>query len=172
MKTIKKITIICCLLFFQVTAIAQITPSVYVGGGLNTNLGGRIGIGTEVQYKNISVNAAIGGSFFQKPENHEYVGDNPYLGFDVGVKYYFYKGLFGGVNYGVLGKDHDTTEVPNVYNVENCYGFSFTVGYKLTFLKRFYGMTYLGITSREEVNRFFGAIFPRFGLILGYNLIF
>ena len=49
------IALLCCF-----SAKAQITPSVYAGLGNYTNLGGMVGIGTEIQYKFVSVNAAIG----------------------------------------------------------------------------------------------------------------
>ena len=168
MKHIITMTVLLCL---QVATFAQITPSVYAGIGLSTNLGGKVGIGTEVQYKKFSANAAIGGSDFRGSKSVEYVGDNPVLGFDVGLKYYIYRGLFGGVNYGVLFKDHDTTETPNVMKVENRYGFSFTLGYKLPFNKSLYGMTYIGTTSEKDANHFFNAFLPVFGFIIGYNFI-
>ena len=90
------IALLCCF-----SAKAQITPSVYAGLGNYTNLGGMFGIGTEIQYKFVSVNAAIGydgcnQAFFHKGHyaGMERVGDNPFIGFDVGVKCYFYKGFF------------------------------------------------------------------------------
>ena len=52
---IMAIALLCCG-----SAKAQITPSVYAGFGNYTNLGGMVGIGTEIRYKFISVNAAIG----------------------------------------------------------------------------------------------------------------
>lgn len=164
MKRIITITVLLCL---QVAAFAQITPSVYVGAGLFTNLGGVLGVGTEFRYKNFSVNAAIGGSDFLDYKD-EIVGDVPILGFDVGVKYYFYKGLFGGVNYGLLGRDYSTNHY--VVKIENIYDFSFIVGYKLPFNKRFYGMAYIGSTLNEDFNWHFNLFVPHFGLIIGYNL--
>ena len=47
-------------LLFSLQTMAQIKPSVYAGFGNYTNLGGMVGIGTEIQYKFVSVNAAIG----------------------------------------------------------------------------------------------------------------
>ena len=110
MKTcrIKKVLLALALVLMgSYGAMAQIKPSVYVGCGNYTNLGGTVGIGTEIQYKFVSVNAAIGYDHCNQTFSHkgyyagkERVGDNPFIGFDVGVKYYFYKGFFGGVNYG------------------------------------------------------------------------
>ena len=156
-------------------AKAQITPSVYAGWGNYTNLGGTVGIGTEIRYKFISANAAIGYDYCNGAFNKgtymdmETVGDNPFLGFDVGLKCYFIKGFCGGVNYGLLGK-HCLKETQERVKVDNFYGFSFTLGYKWTFYKGLYGMTYLGTTSSKEANHWFlGGAEPRLGLILGYN---
>ena len=156
-------------------AMAQIKPSVYAGWGNYTNLGGTVGIGTEIRYKFISVNAAIGHEYcngaFSKGtyKNMEPVGDNPFLGFDVGLKCYFIKGFFGGVNYGLLGK-HCLKETQERVKVDNFYGFSFTLGYKWDFFKGLYGTAYMGTTSSKEANQwFFGGAEPRLGLILGYN---
>lgn len=148
---------------------AQITPSVYLGMGGFTNLGGGIGVGTEVQYKSISANAAIGAAYFRGSHEKEYVGDNPYFGYDFGLKCYVYKGLFCGVNYGVLLKDH-IAESPNVTRVENRKGFTFSLGYKMPFLNSFYGLAYIGLTSDEYANRFFNSVMPRIGFILGRNI--
>lgn len=149
-------------------AMAQITPSVYLGVGGFTNLGGGIGVGTEVQYKSISANAAIGAAYFRGSHEKEYVGDNPYFGYDFGLKCYVYKGLFGGVNYGVLLKDH-IAESPDVTRVENRKGFTFSLGYKMPFQNSFYGLAYIGLTSDEYANRFFNSVMPRIGLIIGRN---
>ena len=141
-------------------AIAQITPSVYAGMGNYTNLGGTVGIGTEIRYKFISANAAM-----------EIVGSNPWLGFDVGVKGYVYKGLFCGVNYGVLGK-YRYMETQDRVRVRDLYGFSFTAGYKWNFYKGIYGMAYAGWTSNKDANNFFGdfgGYLPRMGITLGYD---
>jgi len=147
---------IIALMCLQVPALAQFTPSVYVGSGLFTNLGGVIGIGTEVQYKIFSANVATGASYFDR-DNANYIGYSHFLGYDVGMKCYFYKGLFCGVNYGLL------------YKTRN--GFTFSLGYRQTISKRFYCMTYIGITSDKAGNRFFNLVVPRCGFIIGYNFI-
>lgn len=156
-------------------AMAQIKPSVYVGWGNYTNLGGTVGIGTEIRYKFISANAAIGHDYCNGAfktgsyKDMEPVGDNPFWGFDVGLKCYFIKGFFGGVNYSLLGK-RCLKETQERVKVDNFYGFSFTLGYKWDFYKGLYGMTYLGTTSSKEANHWFlGGAAPRLGLILGYN---
>ena len=154
-------------------AMAQIKPSVYVGWGNYTNLGGTIGIGTEIRYKFISVNAAIGTIYYPSKvfENLEIVGGNPWFGFDFGVKGYVYKGLFAGVNYGVLGK-YRYMETQDRVRVRNLYGFSFTAGYKWHYYKGIYGMAYTGWTSSKKANNWlgeFGGVEPRFGIQLGYD---
>ena len=153
-------------------AMAQITPSVYVGIGNYTNLGGTVGIGTEIRYKFVSVNAAIGTAYYHGTfDGLEIVGSNPWLGFDVGMKGYVYKGLFAGVNYGVLGKTR-YMETQDRVRVRNLYGFSFTAGYKWHYYKGIYGMAYAGWTSSKKANNWlgeFGGIEPRFGIQLGYD---
>jgi hypothetical protein len=167
--------LLCCL-----SAKAQITPSVYAGLGNYTHLGGMVGIGAEIQYKCISVNAAIGYDhcnmvFSQKGyyAGKDRVGDNPFIGFDVGVKYYFYKGFFGGVNYGLLGK-YCLEETSERVRVDNIYDFSFTLGYRWHYYKGLYGMAWMGATSNKEANRFVfvfdsRSFMPRAGLIIGYE---
>ena len=172
---IMAIALLCCG-----SAKAQITPSVYVGLGNYTNVGGMVGIGTEIQYKLIPVNAAIGfdgcnQAFFRKGyyAGKERVGDNPFFGFDVGVKCYFYKGFFGGVNYGLLGK-YCLEETAERVRVDNFYDFSFTLGYKWHYYKGLYGMAWLGVTSNKDANQFVfifdsRSFIPRAGLIIGYE---
>lgn len=159
------------ILFFGITLslFSQITPSVYTGSGLGTNLGGLVGIGTEVRYKCISANAAIGGSYFFGYENFKLTGDHPNLGFDVGVKCYVFKGLFVGVNYGVVDKHHYQTEEKGVRKVEDVKAFSFTIGHKQNIYKGLYGMAYVGTTNMREANVVLDRYYPRFGILLGYD---
>ena len=160
------------LLCFQVAAFAQITTSVYTGVGLSTFFGGRTGVGFDFQYKQLSANAAIGIASINNFRTAKcYLGNNPNFGFDVGLKYFVYKGLFCGLNYGVLLKEYYSTNNPNVWNVKNRYGFSFVMGYKWHFDKRVYGITYMGTTSEKDVQRFFNLYIPVFGFIIGYNFI-
>lgn len=165
------------ILMGSLSAMAQIKPSVYVGAGNYTNLGGTVGIGTEVRYQFLSVSAAIGNTIYGKAfyekafEGMEIVSGNPWLGFDFGLKGYVYKGLFAGVNYGVLGKTR-YMETQDRVRIGNLYGFSFTVGYKWHYYKGIYGMVYAGTTSSKKANSWlgeFGGIEPRFGLQLGYD---
>ena len=154
-------------------AKAQIKPSLYIGWGNYTNLGGTIGIGAEVRYKFLSANAAIGTIYYPKKafEGLEIVSGNPWLGFDFGLKGYVYKGLFAGVNYGVLGK-YRYMETQDRVRVRNLYGFSFTVGYKWHYYKGIFGTAYAGWTSSKDANNFlgdFGGYIPRVGLTLGYD---
>ena len=153
-------------------AKAQITPSVYVGVGNYTNLGGTIGIGTEIRYKFISANAAIGTAYYNGIfDGLEIEGGNPWFGYDFGLKGYIYKGLFAGVNYGVLGK-YRYMETQYRVRVRNLNGFSFTVGYKWHYYKGIYGMAYAGWTSSKDANNFLGDLGgyqPRMGITLGYD---
>ena len=176
MKTMnlkKRILITLSLAFLSCfEAKAQITPSVYAGWGNYTNLGGTIGIGAEIRYKFISANAAVGTVYnYGAFDGLEIVSGNPWLGFDVGLKCYVFKGLFAGVNYGVLGK-YRYMETQDRVRVRNLNGFSFTLGYKWNFYKGFYGLVYAGATSSKDANNFLGELGgkqPRFGILLGYD---
>lgn len=160
------------ILMGSLSAKAQITPSVYAGWGNYTNLGGTVGIGTELRYKFISVNAAIGTAYtYRAFDGLEIVSGNPWLGFDVGLKGYVYKGLFVGVNYGVLGK-YRYMETQNRVRVRDLCGFSFTAGYKWNFYKGLYGTIYAGTTSSKDANNFLGDLEGRqlrAGILLGYD---
>ncbi len=170
---IMAIAMLCCS-----SAKAQITPSVYAGLGNYTNLGGMVGIGTEIKYKFVSVNAAIGYDHCNQVFSHYYagmerVGDNPFVGYDIGVKCYFYKGFFGGVNYGLLGKNC-LQETEERVRVDNFYDFSFTLGYRWHYYKGLYGMAWLGVTSNKDANQFVfvfdsRSFMPRAGVIIGYE---
>lgn len=172
MKTCKLFFALVLMLMGGYGAKAQITPSVYAGWGNYTNLGGTVGIGTELRYKFVSVNAAIGTAYYHGTfDGLEIVGGNPWLGFDFGLKGYIYKGLFAGVNYGVLGK-YRYMETQDRVRVRNLYGFSFTVGYKWHYYKGIFGMVYVGTTSSKKANNWlgeFGGIEPRLGIQLGYD---
>jgi hypothetical protein len=159
------------ILFFGITlsVFSQITPSVYTGFGLGTNLGGLVGVGTEVRYKCISANVAIGGSYFTSYKDAKLIGDHPNLGFDVGIKCYVIKGLFAGVNYGVVDKHHRLTDEIGVKRVEDVTAFSFTIGYKQSIYKGLYGMAYVGTTNKKEANIVLDRYYPRFGIIFGYD---
>ena len=81
----KRIVLILLLFVLQISAFAQITPSVYAGFGMCTNLGGSIGIGTEMKYKFVSVNAAVGSWGGRMPAH---TGSQSPFGFDVGFLRY------------------------------------------------------------------------------------
>ena len=170
---IKKLFFALVLLWMgSISAKAQIQPSLYMGWGNYTNMGGTLGIGTEIRYKDFSTNVGVGRSSYRGLfEGMDVVGTNLNWGFDVGVKYYAYKGLFAGVNYGVLGK-YRLMETQDRVRVRNLYGFSFTVGYKWHYYKGVYGMVYAGTTSSKKANNWlgeFGGYEPRIGIQLGYD---
>lgn len=159
-------------LLFSLQAMAQIKPSVYAGWGNYTNLGGTVGIGTEIRYQFISVNAALGTAYtYRAFDGLEIVSGNPRLGFDFGVKGYVFKGLFVGVNYGVLGK-YRYMETQDRVRIRDLCGFSFTAGYKWNFYKGLYGTIYAGTTSSKDANNFLGDLGGkqlRAGILLGYD---
>lgn len=168
----KKIIIIIALLCIQVAAFAQITPSVYAGVGMGTNLGGGVGIGTEMKYKFISFNAAVGCWGKKLPEH---TGPQIQLGYDVGFKVYPIKGWFLGVNYGIMSEPLYIEDASGSMNLQNVQGFSFSTGYRLRFYKGLYGMAYLGITDSKKINKpvILGKqmAIPRFGFIVGWDFL-
>mgnify|MGYP003064442645 CR=1 FL=1 len=164
----KHIITIILLLGLQVASFAQITPSVYVGMGTGTNLGATNGVGTEIRYKMVSANAAVGTAWIKDNGRHHPESHSPF-GWDVGLKVYPIKGWFLGANYGVIsggsGTCKDCSEGELLFTKQ--WGFSFTTGYRWRFYKGLYGMGFVGLTDKKEINSFF----PRFGLLIGWDFL-
>ncbi|MGP1447899.1 MAG: hypothetical protein ACTTKO_10340 [Candidatus Limimorpha sp.] len=162
----KHIITIVLLLGLQVAAFAQLTPSVYVGAGTGTNLGGNIGVGSEIRYKMVSVNAAV-CPIWKLSKSHHPDSESPF-GWDVGLKVYPVKGWFLGANYGVISEGSGSCEGCSDGELlfKKQWGFSFTTGYRWRFYKGLYGMGFVGVTDKKGINSFF----PRFGLLIGYDI--
>ena len=161
MKYVKIIAMAVCLLLSANTKIiSQIKSSLYMGVGTGTNLGGILGVGTEIKYDFFSFSAAVGPTILAE---HDY-------NFDVGIKLYSKYNFFGGINYGFIKSDKEWLFNPNM---KDYYGFTFSFGYRFTIYRHFYGMGYLGATSdyltfmsekeREHI------LIPRGGFIIGYE---
>ena len=163
----KHIIAIILLFGLQAAAFAQIVPSVYVGMGTGTNLGGTSGIGTEIRYKMVSVNTAVGTAWI-KDKGHHPDSQSP-LGLDLGLKVYPIKGWFLGANYGVISEGSGTCEDCSDGELlfKKRWGFSFTTGYRWRFYKGLYGMGFVGLTDKKGIN----SIFPRFGLVVGWDFL-
>jgi hypothetical protein len=162
------------LLFISSNAQSQLKPSIYIGTGFGTNLGGIVGVGGEIQYKFASFNVAVGNLLGKSlPQYH--TGDKSRFDYDLGLKLYTKFGLFGGVNYGLIEASSDGWgERGEKLHFEKTHGFSFTLGYRHTIYKHIYGLTYLGATSNKKANTFQipwekKSFFPRIGLIIGYE---
>ena len=182
MKHKKIILLSLFVLSFGTKFFAQLTPSIYAGCGLGTNIGGTVGMGTEVKYKMISFNVAIGsllgkGGLWDIAPYSE-IGSSLKLDYDVGVKWYSDFGMFLGVNYGIIAtstyyKESDTAQ--DFPQIKPQRGFSFTLGYRHSIYKNLYGLGFVGLTSSKEQNytslpfRDDKFLFPRIGLILGYE---
>ena len=94
MRQIKRILYVALLfVVFSIPVNAQVKPSVYTGLGTFVNLGSAIGVGVEFKYESISLSIAGGPSHISSDD----------MGMDVGLKVYSKIGIFGGVNYGVVG---------------------------------------------------------------------
>jgi hypothetical protein len=160
------------LIVFNTPIFSQITPSVYTGIGTGTNLGGIVGIGGEVKYNFLSLNVAVGHLLGrQLPEHH--TGAKSEFSYDFGCKLYSKWGVFGGINYGLLGAALYSKEGQDELHFEKRYGFSFTIGYRRSIYKHIYGLAFFGLTSKKEENfvplPFDKVFLPRMGLIIGYE---
>lgn len=166
----KYITILILLLGLQLSTFSQITPSIYTGIGMGTNLGGAVGIGTEIRYKIVSFNCAVGSWIDEFPAH---TGAQSRLDYDLGLKLYSKYGLFLGTNYGIIGEALYTKDGQDIMHFEKTHGFSFTIGYRRNIYKNIFGLAYFGLTSNKQENTL--AIFddksfvPRIGIILGYD---
>ncbi len=165
---IKHFTTLFLLIALQWSTFSQITPSVYTGIGTGTYLGGVVGMGTEIRYKMLSINAAI-GSWTAKFPSHK--GIQSRFDYDFGLKYYIKYGLFAGVNYGIIDEVMYMEPVQGVWHFEKTHGYSFTIGYRRNINKNIFGMLYTGLTSNKDKNRlaFDNSLTPRIGLIIGYE---
>jgi hypothetical protein len=173
MKTVCFFSALIFLTFITSSAQSQLTPSIYTGIGMGTNLGGMMGVGGEIQYKFVSFNAAV-GNVLGDPLPKYHTGDKSKFDYDLGIKLYTKFGLFGGVNYGLIGASSDGWgEQGEKLHFEKTHGFSFTLGYRHTIYKHIYGLTYFGLTSNKEENTLHlfdkKSFIPRIGLIIGYE---
>ena len=152
------------------SVFSQINPSIYVGWGLGTNLGGETGIGAEFKYKMISINAAVGTWLGEFPEH---TGAKYRYDYDFGIKLYSKIGAFLGINYGIIGASLATKTGQQLLDFQKNHGFSFTLGYRHSLYKNIYGLGYLGLTSDKNENmlNLFGlkSFIPRIGLLIGYE---
>lgn len=168
----KYITTLVLFIGLQLNTFSQITPSIYTGIGMGTNLGGAVGIGTEIRYKIVSFNCAIGSWIDEFPSH---TGAQSRLDYDLGLKLYSKYGLFLGTNYGIIGEALYTKDGQDIMHFEKTHGFSFTLGYRRNVYKNIFGMAYIGLTSNKKENTL--AIFddksyiPRIGIILGYDFL-
>jgi len=168
-----KKTIFICVISLMVIhskIYSQIIPSIYTGYSMGTNIGGEIGIGSEIKYKMISFNAAIGSLLGKLPAH---TGAKTRFDYDFGIKLYPYSGAFLGVNYGLIDAKLYTKSGQDLLHFEKIHGFSFTLGYRHSIYKNLYGLGFIGLTSNKKVNYFtlFGnkTFIPRIGLLIGYE---
>ena len=166
----KYITTLILLIGLQMNAFSQITPSIYAGLGRGTNLGGVVGIGTEIRYKIVSFNCAIGSWIDEFPSH---TGAQSRFDYDLGIKLYSKYGIFLGTNYGIIGEALYAKESQDIMYFEKTHGFSFTIGYRRNIHKNVFGMAYIGLTSNKEENTLTisdnKSFIPRLGIILGYD---
>ena len=168
----KRTIFICviCLMTIHSKIYSQVTPSIYAGWGLGTNIGGEIGIGSEIKYKMVSFNAAIGSWLGEFPAH---TGAQSRFDYDFGFKLYPYLGTYLGVNYGIIDEALYTKSGQDLLHFEKTHGFSFILGYRHSIYKNFYGSGFIGLTSNKKANYFTlfdsKTLFPRLGIMIGYE---
>jgi hypothetical protein len=178
------------LLGLPAVASAQsVSPSLYTGFGTGTHLGGLVGVGTEVRVGNhVSASVAVGA--WPDGFRGEVGGASP-VDFDLGVKVYpFETWVYAGVNYGTIDAQvveepliaagpRNLTTVVSEMRLKKTRGFTFSIGARTPPWRRFYASAFVGVTGNADVNNLnvFADdpdpdFFPRFGLLLGYELPF
>jgi hypothetical protein len=168
-----------------------VSPSLYTGFGLGTNLGGLVGVGTEVQVGDyLSASVAV-GTWPEAMRTEDLRGPSPF-DFDVGVKVYPFKTrnwVYAGLNYGVIEEEIISTSAPfpsprsstgsaplltETNRLTKTRGFSFSLGARTPSWNRLYASTFLGVTANGDVNTLSvfdtDAFFPRFGLMIGIEI--
>jgi hypothetical protein len=161
---------ICC-------AEQGIVPSVYLGYGTGTNIGGELGIGAAVRIDEyFSASAAVGTWNDSWPAH---TGAQSRFDYSVGLQYYpFRRVLFAGLSYGIVSEALYTSGVDGGqvrYHFEKIHGVSFSIGARVRLFRPVHGGAFLGITGNHSVNTFslFGGeeqFFPQFGVMLGCDL--
>jgi hypothetical protein len=142
----------------------QVAPSVYAGYGLGTNLGGLVGVGTEVRIGSyVSVNAAVGTWPYALGRSGLDSFD-----FDVGVKAYPFKQWFyTGLNYGLIDEGFVDGKLSKTH------GLTFSTGLRTPSWKGAYASGYVGVTDSYRANHIIvfdsEDFIPHFGLMLGYE---
>jgi len=163
-KYTKKLLTFIVLLIVSLNCTSQVKYSIHTGIGTHTNLGGITGLGFEVKYKEIAFNTSLGTRLGRFPERPKFTTG---LDYDFGVKFYSNNHFFLGINYGLISEQYYESEFSKYH------GFSFTGGYRKEIFTKFYLSLYLGFTSNQDANFPFlnsQFIFPRMGLLIGYEL--
>ena len=161
--------LICSQLIFA----SKMIPSVYIGAGTGTNIGGNVGLGAELQYHFLSLNLAVGRWADEFPAH---TGASSPFDFDVGLKAYAPIGLYAGLNYGIINEEMYTTSFSDLLHFEKTHGFTFSLGYRHLIFSHLYGSGFIGITNDYHANYIDVFPFnedpvfvPHFGFMLGWQ---
>lgn len=156
------------------TAGAQtVSPSLYVGLGTGTNLGGTVGLGIELRMgRHLATSAAVG----IWPEA---LGERDFAGrafdFDVGVKVYpMSRWVFTGLNYGIIHAEIRDSPSDGNAMLRKRRGLTISLGGRTPEFHRFYAAGYVGVTSDGKANHFTvfdrRTFMPHMGMMIGYEL--
>ncbi len=170
LQDVYKILVLSTLIWILSTNLhSQIQPSVYVGAGTCVNLGGIVGVGTEVRHKMFSLNGSVG----VLPNRLLSDEGSAKIGYDFGLKFYPIYGFFIGANYGINNVIFESQNGQDITDFECLYGVSFTGGYKWNFYANWFVSAYVGCgISKNSHIRLFPKktiVDPVIGLFFGYN---
>lgn len=155
-------------------AMAQaVVPSLYLGLGTGTNIGGTVGVGVEVRVaRQLAASVALG--VWPEALREEALGGDAF-DFDVGVKAYpTGRWLFAGINYGIIHAEVSTPRAERFPVLRKRRGFTFSLGLRTPPLRGLYASGFVGVTSDAEANHLTvfdrRTFMPHFGLMVGVEL--
>ena len=149
------------------------SPSLYLGLGTGTNIGGTVGVGLELPFKQrFSASAALG--LWPEALKHR-VSEGGALDFDVGLKAFpFGPFFFAGVNYGIINAEYVRNGTENSSRFRKRHGFTFSLGLRTPSYRGVHLSGFGGFTSDAQSNYvdvFDRQIFvPHFGVTIGYEI--
>lgn len=152
-------------------AAQRVAPSLYLGLGTGTNVGGTAGVGLEVRVgRRLAASAAVG----LWPEALRTAGTAAF-DVDVGLKVYpTGRWVFAGLNYGIIHAEIATPEAARAPVLRKRHGFTASLGLRTPPARGVYASGFAGVTSDAEANHLTvfdrRTFMPHVGLMVGYEL--